>query len=144
MYKQSCQSICHRRTIYHMHATKANRRIVLQSCKSPIPLQKTEMVWKLMNSWDSSLRITASVYSFSDQEDQWQIIKATPSILTIHCKLHCLSSMFHTSSSGGKKTKVKNNHTIFPWNMSLLSESISLLQGKKRKNTMKTSSILCS
>lgn len=33
MYKQSCQPICNRRTIYHMYTTKANRKIVLHSCK---------------------------------------------------------------------------------------------------------------
>lgn len=69
-----------------MHTTKANRMIVLQSCKSSITLQKTEKARKEMNSWDSSVRITAAVYSYSDQENQWQIIKLTPSILSIYCK----------------------------------------------------------
>lgn len=41
-----------------------------------------------MNSWDSSVRITAPAYSYSDQENQCQIIKATPSILSIYCKFH--------------------------------------------------------
>jgi len=46
------------------------------------------MARKEMNSWDSSVRVTAPVYSYSDQENEWQIIKATSSILSIYCKFH--------------------------------------------------------
>lgn len=94
------------------------------------------MARKEMNSWDSSVRITAAVYSYSDQENQWQIIKLTPSILSIYCKFRFeIAYLLFATYPPLREKKPKQNPTIFPSNMGLLSESVFLLQDKEKKRT---------
>lgn len=75
---------------------RPTERLSYRGCKSPITLQKAGMARKEMNSWNDSVTTTAPRYSYSDQDNQWQIIKGN----TQHLKnlfqvslWNCLSSL---------------------------------------------------